>query len=181
MACFWEPPADHPFFLHPDCADEIVSTAKQKLESGDFGLMFKEKPDLIRAELAGLAAIAAKLTGKQEQDANSAATALFEPAALEYLVDRSANRYWFWYLLSKLRTNRMPVNLAAAARAHARAKDSLYDNRYGFAFITPSSLEHQLKALPPGFLCEMWHKGRVICDNSGGEYRTSINPILLED
>jgi len=28
----------------------------------------------------------------------------------------------------------------------------------------------------------MWHKGRIVCENTGsGEFRTSLNPILLED
>ena len=111
-----------------------------------------------------------------------ALAALFTPEALAYIELKCLNSYWFWYLISKVNTRALKFNEAAIARAHARAKDSMYDNRYGFAFIEPSPLEHQLKGLPPGFVFEMWHKGRLLAvHNASGEYKTLLNPLLIDD
>ncbi|MBY0548555.1 MAG: hypothetical protein K2W95_14895 [Candidatus Obscuribacterales bacterium] len=122
------------------------------------------------------------VTGRQSTDPTVIANELFEPEALELITDKCLNSYWLWYLLDKLQPAAFALSEAALARAHARAKDSLYDNRHGFAFVCSNSLEHQLKQFPPGFVLELWHKGRILAHRTdSGEYPVRLNPLLIED
>ncbi|HEY9788228.1 MAG TPA: hypothetical protein V6D17_22760 [Candidatus Obscuribacterales bacterium] len=168
---------------HPKIVARIRELAETRLRAGSLSPMFKQKWSEVAPQASELAAIGSELTGGvRGADHNAVLAQLFEPGALTILEAKSANAYWFWYLLSKLQTRCLPVTAAAMARAHARAKDSLHDNRYGFAFIEPSPLEYQLKQLPPGFFLEMCHKGRIVAECPAfGEYRVFLNPILIDD
>ena len=171
----------HPFVHHKVVA-KIRDLAAEKIASGSLEKMFTQKWQDVRAEAQHLVPFATELTGTKVKGHEDALAALFTPEALAYIERKCLNTYWFWYLLSKLTTRELPVTEAAIARAHARVKDSLHDNRYGFAFIEPSPLEHQLKGLPPGFVFEMWHKGRLLAvHNHSGEYKPLLNPLLIDD
>lgn len=172
--------------LHPFEHHKVVATvrdlAAEQVQHGGHNPMFVQKWQDIKAHGALLAPHASAITGTKVQGADDTLKALFTPEALAYLERKCLNTYWFWYTLSKLSTRLLPVTEAAIARTHARVKDSLHDARYGFNFIEPSPLEHQLKGLPPGFVFEMWHKGRLLAvPSASGEYKVLLNPLLIED
>lgn len=171
----------HPFVHHKVVA-KIRDLAAAKIAPGSLDPMFTQKWQDVKAEAQHLVAFAAELTGTAVKSPEDALAALFTPEALAYAERKCLNAYWFWYLLSKLNTRVLPISETALARAHARVKDSLHDNRYGFAFIEPSPLEHQLKGLPPGFVFEMWHKGRLLAEHRhSGDYKVLLNPLLIDD
>ncbi len=171
----------HPY-VHPKLVAKIRDLAAAKVAHGSLDPMFTQKWQDVKAEAQHLVAVASELTGTTVNGSEDALTALFTPEALAYAERKCLNAYWFWYLLSKLNTRVLPVGETAIARAHARVKDSLHDNRYGFAFIEPSPLEHQLKGLPPGFVFEMWHKGRLLAEHRhSGDYKVLLNPLLIDD
>lgn len=166
--------------------DSVVAAIRQiagaRLRVLENERMFASKPAEVLSEFFLLNEVALTVTGRRPVGAEATALALFQADALELALHKCANAYWLWYLLDKVRTAAFPLDITAVARAHARAKDSLYDNRHGFAFISPNSLEHDLKMLPPGFVFEMWHKGRLIAQRTdSGEYPVQLNPLLLED
>lgn len=171
----------HPY-SHPKLVAKVRALAEDRVKSGALSPMFKESwQDIVPCAVL-LSGIAAELMGRKPADAAEALSMLFGAEAIAVLEAKCANAYWFWYLLSKLNTRELPVSITAIARAHARAKDSLHDNRYGFAFVEPSPLVHQLKQLPTGFVLEMWHKGRIIAEHrSFGEYGVFLNPLLIDD
>jgi len=171
----------HPY-VHPKLVAKIRDFAAEQVAHASHDKMFTQKWQVIKAQAEHLAVFASELTGKTVKGHEDALAALFTPEALAYIELKCLNSYWFWYLISKVSTRVLKFNEAAIARAHARAKDSMYDNRYGFAFVEPSPLEHQLKGLPPGFVFEMWHKGRLLAvHNASGEYKTLLNPLLIDD
>lgn len=164
--------------------EAIRLVAKERLLALNNDRMFIESPATILAEVQFLQASAAETSGSTRKQSDEVlASTLFEPDALELIKTKCKNRYWFWYLIAKLEPATFPLNGLAVARAHARAKDSLWDNRYGFAFVQPTPLEYQLKQMPPGFVLELWHKGRLLCypPPDTGEYSVILNPILIED
>lgn len=160
---------------------QITAIAEEQLRLAS-DRMFIEKPEAIFKTAVALAAPASAVTGQSVSGHNEVLAALFEPAALALLENKCRNTYWFWFLLSKLATETFPVDAIAIARAHARAKDAMVDRRYGFNWIERTSLPHELKALPPGFLLEMWHTGRLLCHRpNSGDYQVILNPILIDD
>ena len=162
--------------------DAIKQVASQRLQALSENRMFRASTPDMQTEFLLLSQAATLVSGHKKTDAGAVAQALLEPAALELIQRKCLNPYWFWYLLEKLQPAAFPLDAACLARAHARAKDSLYDNRHGFAFVSSNCLEHQLKQLPPGFVFELWHKGRLIADRvDSGEYPIHLNPLLLED
>src|SRR5262249_37414387 len=103
-------------------------------------------------------------------------------AALELLLSKCRNAYWFWFVVGKIETRVFPISAYATARALARSKDAIADKRYGFNWIETVCLEWQLKQLPPGFVIEMWETGRLLAETSGfDEFRVLLNPILVDD
>lgn len=171
----------HPY-SHSKVVAKIRELAAQKIASGQYSPMFTEKWQAIEKEGLHLTALAAELSGHKIAGHEDALAELFTADARAYIQRKCLNAYWFWYLLSRLNTRELAADLAAVARAHARVKDGLAENRYGFATIEPSPLEHQLKGLPPGFVFEMWHKGRILAEyRPHGEYKTILNPLLIDD
>ncbi len=171
----------HPY-VHPRLVAKIRDFALEQVAHGSHDKMFTQKWQDVKAQAEHLAVFASELTGTTIKGSEDALAALFTPEALAYAERKCLNTYWFWYLISKVNTRVLKFSETAIARAHARAKDSMYDNRYGFAFIEPSPLEHQLKGLPPGFVFEMWHKGRLLAvHNHTGDYKTLLNPLLVDD
>lgn len=171
----------HPY-VHPKLVAKIRDFAAEQVAHGSHDKMFTQKWQDIKAQAEHLAVFASELTQSTVKGHEDALAALFTPEALAYIESKCLNSYWFWYLISKVNTRVLKFGVTAIARAHARAKDSMYDNRYGFAFIEPSPLEHQLKGLPPGFVFEMWHKGRLLAVyNPSGDYKTLLNPLLVDD
>ncbi len=171
----------HPFEHHKVVAG-IRNLAAEQVQHGGHDPMFVQKWADVKAHGALLAPHASAIIGTKVQGHENALSTLFTPEALAYAERKCLNTYWFWYLVSRLNTRVLPVSETAIARAHARVKDSLYDNRYGFAFIEPAPLEHQLKGLPPGFVFEMWHKGRLLAvHNPSGDYKVLLNPLLVDD
>ncbi len=171
----------HPY-VHPKLVAKIRDFAAEQVVHGSHDKMFTQKWQDIKAQGEKLASFASELTGKAVKGHEESLCALFTPEALAYIELKCLNSYWFWYLISKVNTRVLKFNEASIARAHARAKDSLHDNRYGFAFIEPSPLEHQLKGLPPGFVFEMWHRGRLLAVyNPSGDYKALLNPLLIDD
>lgn len=174
----------HPY-VHPKLVAKIRDFAAGQINGtahGSHDKMFTQKWQDIKAQGEHLTAFASELTGKTVKGHEDALAALFTPEALAYIELKCLNTYWFWYLISKVNTRNLKFNEAAIARAHARVKDSINDTRYGFNFIEPSPLEHQLKGLPPGFVFEMWHKGRLLAEyRPSGDYKTLLNPLLIED
>lgn len=167
---------------HPKLVEKIRALADERVKSGSLSPMFTQKWQEVLPEATHLAGIAEELTGRKPKDAAEALAMIFTADAIAYIEAKSANAHWFWYLLSRLNTRVLPVTVSAIARAHARAKDSMHDNRYGFAFIEPSPIEYQLKQFPPGFVLELWHKGRIVADYQPfGEYRVRLNPLLIDD
>ena len=144
--------------------------------------MFIEAETDILKEFALLDRVHHLVSERKSTDPEVIANSLFEPAALKLITAKCLNKYWFWYLLDKLQPAAFALSETAIARAHARAKDSLHDNRHGFAFICANSLEYQLKQLPPGFVLELWHKGRILAHRTdSGEYPVRLNPLLIEE
>lgn len=171
----------HPY-VHPKLVAKIRDFANEQVAHGSHDKMFTQKWHDIGAQGEKLAPFACELTGKTLKGTDDVLDALFTPEALAYIERKCLNAYWFWYLLSKVNTRVLKFSEASIARAHARAKDSLHDNRYGFASIEPSPLEHQLKGLPPGFVFEMWHRGRLLAVyNPSGDYKALLNPLLIDD
>ena len=171
----------HPY-VHPKLVAKIRDFAADQVAHGSHDKMFTQKWQDIKAQAEHLAVFASELKGTTVKGHEDALAALFAPEALAYIERKCLNSYWFWYLISKVNTRILKFSETAMARAHARAKDSMYDNRYGFAFIEPSPLEHQLKGYPPGFVFEMWHKGRLLAEyNPSGDYKTLLNPLLIDD
>lgn len=161
---------------------ELRQLAKGRLEALDSCRMFVASRQDVINEFQALNDLALEVAGRRPVDALATAKALLEPEALELVESKCVNAYWLWYLLDKVQPAAFPLDLAALARAHARAKDSLHDNRHGFAFINSNCLEHDLKLLPPGFVLELWHKGRIVAVRTdSGEYPVRLNPLLIED
>lgn len=144
---------------------------------------FIEPASTVLDELVHLAPAANLVKVDCAQTPEGVRAAMFQTQAIELLQAKCRNRYWLWYLLSRLDTSTFPIDALAVARAHARAKAALWDNRYGFGFIAPNSLIWELKALPPGFLFEMWDSGRVLADprNDSNGYGVMLNPLLIDD
>ncbi|MDZ4834025.1 MAG: hypothetical protein SGJ27_09640 [Candidatus Melainabacteria bacterium] len=161
----------------------IKSIGESRLAELKSEKRFIEPVSTVLDELVHLAPAANLVKLECAQTPEGVREAIFQPAALELLKAKCRNRYWLWYLVSRLDTSTFPINPLAIARAHARAKAALHDNRYGFAFIEPISLIWELKALPPGFLFEMWDSGRVLADprNDANGYGVMLNPLLIDD
>ncbi len=176
-----------PRALHgPSARKQLIDSLKQVAE--DKLAQYRHLPhfvaswDSILAEAASLARFAAVAADAKLAANDEILSALFEPQAIELIRAKCKNAYWFWYLLSKLETNTIRINLSAMARAHARAKDSMRETRYGFNFVEASPLPWQLKGYPPGFVLEMWHKGRILCVADGSsEFTVVLNPLLVDD
>ncbi len=161
----------------------IKSIGESRLTELKAEKRFMEPANTVLDELLHLAPAANLVKVDCPQTADGVRTAMFQTPALELIQKKCRNRYWLWYLLSKLETSTFPVDTLAIARAHARAKAALYDNRYGFGFVETNSLIWELKALPPGFLFEMWDSGRVLCEarNDANGYGVMLNPLLVDD
>jgi len=171
---------------HPRAFKEFMGKIKQvaqeqlALHANDHH--FVQSRETVIKEALLLNDVAAQLKGCYCDCPENVLAAIFEPAAVELILAKCKNAYWFWYLIDKIETQAFPVTALAVARAHARAKDAMNDRRYGFNFIETVSLPHQLKQLPPGFVLEMWHKGRLLCEGSGfGEFTVILNPLLIDD
>lgn len=162
--------------------DALKQVAKARLQVLANERMFIADRKVIVAEFNLLSDVALTVSGRRPADAEAIAKDLLDPGALELVLEKCVNPYWLWYLLEKVQPAAFPLDVTAIARAHARAKDSLWDNRHGFAFVNASCLEHGLKQYPPGFVLEMWHKGRIVAQQvDSGEYPVRLNPLLLED
>lgn len=161
---------------------QITDIAQTQCLLNEFNRMFVQHPDEILKAAVALTLPASVVAGEQVFGHERVLSVLFAPDALDLIKSKCRNTYWFWFLLGKLATSTFPVDSLAVARAHARAKDALKDNRYGFAFIDTTCLEHELKGLPPGFVFEMWHSGRLIASRPhSGEYKVILNPLLVDD
>lgn len=162
--------------------DALKRIAEEKLVEFRHLPHFCQPWELIVREVAPLAPFAAIAADAKVDGNDEILAALFEPQAIELIRAKCKSAYWFWYLLSKLETNTIRINVAAMARAHARAKDSMHETRYGFQFVEASPLPWQLKGYPPGFVLEMWHKGRILCvANASSEFTVVLNPLLVDD
>ncbi len=161
----------------------IQSIGESRLTALSSEKRFIEPANIVLDELVHLAPAANLVKVDCAPDPEAVRVAMFQTAALELLQAKCRNRYWLWYLLSRLDTSTFPVDVLAVARAHARAKAALYDNRYGFGFVERNSLIWELKALPPGFLFEMWDSGRVLCEHrhDANGYGVMLNPLLIDD
>lgn len=176
--------ASPPRFINEhEVVDAINKVASERLAALDGHRMFVQPQADVLAELSYLSVPYTMVTGAAgAADAAKIARALFTPDAVTLITRKCVNAYWLWYLLKHVRPSTFALTESAISRAHARAKDSLFDNRHGFAFVTPGALEHQLKMLPPGFLLEMWFKGRLVAHPAeSGEFSVRLNPLLLED
>lgn len=176
--------AQPPRFIDEDKVVQLIrSVAEKRLAELDGEKRFTQPADTVLGDMAELSAVAAQVKVDCKADAQSVREALFQEEAVAYIKEKCRNRYWFWFLLSKLATGTFPIDVLALARAHARAKDALYDNRFGFAFTKPISLIYELKGFPPGFVIELWEKGRILagpqCDSNG--FGLFLNPLLLDD
>lgn len=158
----------------------IAGTRMQELSADK---SFVEPAQAVLDELVKLAPAADLVKQNCDHAPAGVGDALFQKAALELIQTKCRNRYWLWYLLSKLETSTFPVDALAIARAHARAKAALYDNRFGFGFVAPISLIWELKGMPPGFVIEMWDSGRLLADrkNDSNGYGVMLNPLLIDD
>jgi len=170
----------HPFY-HDRAVAKLREIAKAKLAEHEGQRYVIQSSDEILSEVSALSSLLEEVFGTAPADTNAAISTLFEEQALEIIKDKIRNKYWFWYVLSHLRTRRIAVKAAPLARAVARAADSIRERRYGFEFIPPTPLEWHLKQLPPGFLAEMILKGRVLVVTGRGEYSVTLNPLLIED
>jgi hypothetical protein len=161
----------------------IKDIAQKRLAEIGSEKRFIEPAQTVLDDLANLAPAA----GLVKADCSSAFVdvrlALFQAPALELLQVKCRNRYWLWYLMSKLETATFPVDAFAIARAHARAKAALYDNRFGFGFVAPGSLIWELKGMPPGFVIELWETGRLLADpkHDSNGFSLMLNPLLIDD
>lgn len=162
--------------------DSLKRIAEEKLAQKGHLPHFCQKWETIASESTVLAPLAAQVIDVEVLDPAEILAALFEPDAIEIIAAKCKSAYWFWYLLARVDTRTLRINAAAISRAQARAKESMRDKRYGFDFIEPSPLVWQLKQLPTGFVLEMWHKGRLLCQNDGfSEFTVILNPILIDD
>ncbi len=162
--------------------EAIKAAAQVRLHVLNDKRMFVAPRADVMNEFTLLNHVALSVQGRRPAGALATAQALLDSDALELVLSKCVNPYWLWYLLDKVQPAAFPLDLPAIARAHARAKDSLHDNRHGFAFVNPNCLEHDLKLYPPGFVLEMWHKGRIVAEKlDSGEYPVRLNPILIED
>lgn len=162
--------------------DAIKSVAEEKLKAHADQLHFVVKPETVLKEAEALSAVAEKVSGNKPKDNAEILSTLFTPEAIELITQKCRNQYWFWYLLARLETRKVPVDVLGIARAHARARESMKETRYGFNWAESANICYELKALPPGFAFEMWHKGRVLATGSfSGEYSVMLNPLLVED
>jgi hypothetical protein len=165
-----------------DLIDALKRIAEEKLAEYRHLPHFCQSWQSILVEVAPLAQFAGIAAEAKPTTNEEIISALFEPQAIELIRSKCKSAYWFWYLLSKLETNTIRINVSAIARAHARAKDSMRENRYGFNFVEASPLPWQLKGYPPGFVLEMWHKGRILCvTNGSAEFTVILNPLLVDD
>lgn len=161
----------------------IQSIAQRRLAELVANNRFIEAAQTVLDELEHLAPAGKLVKVDCTGAASDVRSALFQEAALTLIQAKCRNRYWLWYLLSKLETSTFPVNGLAIARAHARAKSALYDNRFGFGFVAPGSLIWELKGMPPGFVLELWESGRILADprHDSNGYSLMLNPLLIED
>jgi hypothetical protein len=161
----------------------IKSIAEKRLIDLASEKRFIEPAQAVLDELAQLAPAADLVKVDCRHAPVDVRAALFQTAAIELLQAKCRNRYWLWYLLSKLETSTFPVDAFAVARAHARAKAALYDNRFGFGFVAPISLIWELKGMPPGFVLELWDSGRILADpkHDSNGFSLMLNPLLIDD
>lgn len=161
----------------------IKSIAQGRMDELASEKRFIEPASVVLDELVKLAPAADLVKVDCAHTADCVRVAMFQPAALELLQKKCRNRYWLWYLLSKLETSTFPVDAFAIARAHARAKTALYDNRYGFAFVLPINLIWELKGMPPGFVLDLWESGRILADpkHDSNGFSIMLNPLLIDD
>lgn len=161
----------------------IKSIAQKRLLELDSAKRFIEPVETVLDELAQLAPAADLVKVDCNHAVADVRAAVFQDAAIELLQAKCRNRYWLWYLLSRLETATFPVDALAVARAHARVKQSLYDNRFGFGFVAPISLIWELKGMPPGFVLELWESGRILANprHDSNGYPLILNPLLIDD
>lgn len=161
----------------------IKSIAQKRLLELDSAKRFIESTQVVLDELANLAPAADLVKVDCGNASADVRAALFQDAALELLKAKCRNRYWLWYLLSRMETATFPIDVLAIARAHARAKAALYDNRFGFGFVAPNSLIWELKGMPPGFVIDLWESGRILADpkHDSNGYSLMLNPLLIDD
>lgn len=173
-------PPMHPFY-HDRAVAKLREIAKAKLAEHDRERHVIQSNDEVLSEVSALSSFLEEVFGTAPADIGAAISTLFEEPALAIIKEKVRNKYWFWYVLSHLRTRCIAVKAAPLARAVARAADTMVEQHYGFNHIPPSPLEWHLKQLPPGFLAQMILKGRILVDTSGSEYRVILNPLLIED
>ncbi len=161
----------------------IRETAKAQMQTLSDTRPYIEQPQVVLAELSNLVSAAREANQGPTKNDEELRGVLFDAEALELLALKCRNRYWMWYLLSFVETSQYSLDKLAIARAHARAKDSLYDNRFGFAFVNPNGIYHEMKSLPLGFVLEMWDKGRILASRreDANGYSVILNPILVDD
>ncbi len=162
---------------------ELRTLSLSRMKETEQGKRFIEAGPTVLKELELLQPIADLVKERCPRTAAGTQEALFDKAALELLTSKCVNRYWLWYLLSHLSTATFPMDALAIARAQARAKAALYDNRFGFGFVGDAGLIFELKQMPPGFVLELWDSGKIVCDPKGGSngYPVLLNPILVDD
>jgi len=161
----------------------IRSTAEARLAELASAKRFIEPASVVLDELVHLAPAGQIVKQDKVAISQEVRDALFQKAALELIQAKCKNRYWLWYLLAKLDTATFPIDPLAIARAHARAKAALYDNRFGFGFVQPISLIWELKGMPPGFVLDLWESGKILADpkNDSNGFSIMLNPLLIDD
>ena len=176
--------SDPPRFIDEKRVTSLIRQVSElRLKELEFARPWIETDDLVSSEFRNLSAAAHMVLQGCPSGEESLKTALFTDDALSLLLKKCRNRYWMWYLLSRIETSCYPVDSLAIARAHARSKDSLYDNRHGFAFVSPAGVYHEMRGMPLGFTLEMWHRGQILARNrSGGDgFEVMLNPLLIDD
>lgn len=162
--------------------DAIKRVAEEKLKAHEDQLHFCVKAETVLKEAEALSAVAEMVSGKKPKDSAEVLATLFTPEAIELIKEKCRNQYWFWYLINRIETRKVPIDVLGIARAHARARESMKETRYGFNWAESANICFELKAIPPGFAFEMWHKGRVLAiGNFTGDYTVMLNPLLVED
>lgn len=162
--------------------DAIKRVAEEKLKAHEDQLHFCVKPETVLKEAEALSAVAEQVSGEKPKDSAEVLATLFTPEAIELIKEKCRNQYWFWYLIARIETRKVPIDVLGIARAHARARESMKETRYGFNWAESANICYELKGLPPGFAFEMWHKGRVLAiGNFSAEYTVMLNPLLVED
>ncbi len=162
--------------------DAIKRVAEEKLKAHEDGLHFTVKAETVLKEAEALSAVAQQVSGEKPKDYAEVLSTLFTPDAIELIKQKCRNQYWFWYLIARLETRKVPVDVLGIARAQARARESMKETRYGFNWAEPANICWELKSLPPGFVLEMWHKGRILAEGAFvGEYSVMLNPMLVDD